>query len=308
MLRFAAEPGSGHFLHPYLTRLDAPFLESACAELVGQWCQPGDTLVVDWATGLARDLSYLDKAFRLVVRVHDHEIFKGKVDAVRWAGVDGIWFINPEFQAAFLERFPEQADKAFYLPNAVLPEQFNERPVTNKRIGFLVRDLKGRKRFDRALRLFRLLHTLDPEWELVVRTRPDENRKRLRKLRGLLQGLPVRFDPGAAKEANIQGKEDISAFFEEVAVVLNTSDHEGFCYAVAEGALCGCRPVVWSWDSGGAERFWEPFVVGGFFQAVRAILTYRPSGDYRRYVAEHFSADVLAPRLLEEIAALPGAA
>lgn len=301
MLRFAVEPGKGHFIYPYVVRLDAPVLSCASAEVVRQWCGPDDTLVVDWANELARDLSTLKKDFRLVVRVHDHEIFRGKVDVVDWEGVDRIWFINSQFQEAFLERFPEQADKSFYLPNAVLPEQFSERSVTAKRIGFLARFLRGRKRFDRAVRLFRLLHTLEPEWELVVRTLPAENRKRLRRLRGMLRGLPVRFVTAADKADNIQGKEDISSFFGDMAVVLNTSDHEGFCYAVAEGALCGCLPVVWDWPSGGAERFWGPFVAHNAFQAVRAILSYQPSGGYRRYVEDHFSADVLVPQLLEEI-------
>jgi glycosyltransferase involved in cell wall biosynthesis len=304
MLRFAAEPSQGHFLFPYQARLDVPYLETPSAEEARAWCEPGDTLLVDWANPLAQNLSRLQKDFQLVVRVHDHEIFKGKINAVDWEGVDGIWVINPEFREAFLTRFPEQADKLFYLPNAVLPEQFVECRQDAKRIGFLVLDIKGRKRLDRALNIFRLLHTLDPEWELVVRTKLDNDRKRrrkFRKLRGLLRGLPVRFDAGTGKAPHIQDKSDISAFFEDMAVVLNTSEHEGFCYAVAEGALCGCLPVVWSWESGGAEQFWDPFVVQNRFQAIKAIMNYEPSPSYRQYVVDNFSADVLAPRLMSKL-------
>src|SRR5690606_28305475 len=41
---------------------------------------------------------------------------------------------------------------------------------------------------------------------------------------------------------------DMPAWYEGIDFILSPSDFESFHYAVADGVLSGCVPVIWPWD------------------------------------------------------------
>jgi glycosyltransferase involved in cell wall biosynthesis len=297
---FVAKPNSENFIRNYsdycgellVTREPDPVWD---ADRSGKY----DVIVFEWGNDLTAICVAKKLKTKVIVRIHDHEVRKNRIDAINWNNVDAVWFINREIQKQFLARYKKPS---FFLTNAIDTAPFRENITDNKTIGLLSIWARTRKRIDRAIKLMKLL----PDWCLVIRTAPenpelDNDKEYIHKL-AYSAGANVHFEWRQPEFIhNGYGKEGVNKFFQDKDVVLSTSDHEGFHYTVGEGALCGSMPVVWDWDFGNASDFWKPFVHGSLEDMAKAISNYEPSGYYRNYVLQNFSPEVLYPALVEEL-------
>ncbi len=67
---------------------------------------------------------------------------------------------------------------------------------------------------------------------------------------------------------------DVALFYRIVDHILSPSDYESFHYALADGVLSGCHPLVWPWQ--GAAAIYDPdWVVGSAEAAADRILAFR---------------------------------
>lgn len=270
-----------------------------------------DIVIFEWANDLTAQIINSEKFgalrsshnFKTVVRVHDHEVTKvfdgsRRIDWIHWGRVDKIWFINPGIQSLFIQLKGFQG-KTFFLPNAVDSKHFPESQMKQKKVGFLSIHYRERKRIDRVISIARLL----PDWLFYVRAhipRPNEQfHEEYVKIRDMAVGVPnVIFEHRDAIPMIMGGYDyaDLKKWYADKAVILSTSDHEGFHYAIAEGALCGCMPVVWNWPT--SEVFWNQYVVNNIELAAATIANYKPSNAYREYIEKRFSPQKLVAELL----------
>ena len=67
---------------------------------------------------------------------------------------------------------------------------------------------------------------------------------------------------------------DVAAFYRIVDHILSPSDFESFHYALADGVLSGCHPLVWPWEE--AAAIYDPdWIVGSTEAAVDRIVAFR---------------------------------
>ena len=284
-------------------------------------------VIFEWADNLTASIINdptfqalkLAQPFKTVVRLHDHEITKKfdfglLVDRIDWEQVDAVWFVNRNIEKMFKTKFP--GVKTFYLPNAVDPAGIEEHLSEEKRAGLLSLHFRHRKRIDRVVHLAALL----PDWTFHVRADIPQvqggefYKEFLRVLalavdafgqpekRGLdlvWPNLVFEHRDASLLPATAYEESDLNEWFKNKSVILSTSDHEGFHYAVGQGMAAGCFPVVWPWPT--AREFWGPFVVDGVEAAADRISNYPPSHRWRLYVKHWYGPDALVPMLIEKL-------
>ena len=301
---FVAKPNSENFIVNYANHVGA-LLVTTSVNRIWEADESGlyDYIIFEWANDLtARALTKKFKT-QVIVRVHDHEVRKGRIDNIDWNYVDRVWFINNAIKELFEKLKP--GNDTFFLPNAVDHTPFYCKPTTDKSIGLLSIYARTRKRIDRALDLMRLL----PDWHLTIRTEPDnpdinsnhDSRAYIQKLKDSAPDNVTWEMRPASFISEGYPKEDVNKFFRDKAVVLSTSEHEGFHYALAEGALCGCLPVVFNWEFGYPRDFWKPYVHNSIIEMAEAIKKYQPEDavDATGFVKHRFSPETLVPVLID---------
>jgi glycosyltransferase involved in cell wall biosynthesis len=140
----------------------------------------------------------------------------------------------------------------------------------------------------------------DPEWKLHIRYDPQRNLKEHFRFRDevIEKGLNVKFHL-VNFNGEVRFKEDLQKFYKNKSVVLSTSEHEAFHYAVAEGALCGLKPVVWDWEWGRAKDLWGRYVKNSIEEMAESVLNYRRSQHYANYVRKNFGSIPLTQKLMQ---------
>lgn len=294
---FCAKPQSENFAIPYFNICDQAITKNT--EGIKKHIHRYDLIWSEWANDFTAELFSERLPIKTMVRVHDHEIYQGRIFNINWENVDIIWFINRQAQEDFNKAINVKCEQ-FFLPNAIDPEVFEENISKEKHIGFLSIFSRPRKRIDRAIEVFKKVYENDPEWKMTIRAEPfDENHY---KYEQMAAGLPIIWDRRSIDlERYGSEKEDVNEFFKDMSVVLSTSEHEGFHYAIAEGALCGCKPVVYNWEWGKAGDFWGPYVHNSIDEMADAILNCKPSQEYREYVVKNFSREKLSLELITKL-------
>ena len=318
-LLFVSKPSAENFILNY-TRLISKF-EPASSLLVtddeiraANAAKDYETIIFEWANDFtAQCLAFDYQGKKLIVRVHDHEVRKGRIHNIPWHKVDAAWFINQEVEKQFLFQYPHV--KTFYLPNAIDPRHFTFNPHKEKKIGLLSLFARTRKRIDRAIEVMRYLQEIDPGWELHIKCHPDnpeyregknrEGNYTYNELKKMSAGLPVIWHASNWKGSGPgwygEARAEVNEFFQDKAVVLSTSEHEGFHFTVGEAALTGALPVVYNWEFGNPLQFWAPYVCQSTRSMAEFISHSQSPASHRRYVLERFSPEILIPQLLQKI-------
>jgi len=295
-----AKPTADQFTHGYTKFLECDkLITNDINEVLAYDIDRYDVVWLEWANDFTSEITHFKWKCKIVVRVHDHEIYRGRVDNVNWSNVDYIWFINRDAQIDFNERIKCECNQ-FFLPNAVDLDSFKVSEFKNKHIAHVSIFMKERKRIDRAIEIYRELIKHDSDWKMTIRAEPTgaEDMKMIRTtndLKGLFWDLRSIDETKYGND-----KSDLNKFYRDKAIILSTSNHEGFHYSIAEGAMCGCMPVVYDWEWGRAKDFWSPFVCKNTGDMVYEILNWTSGHElnYRGYVQENFSGNNLAPKLL----------
>lgn len=230
----------------------------------------------------------------LVVRVHAQEVR----DRARKFGyqiqhenVNCFVFVTEWVRQKAIELFGWPEEKTVVIPNFLLDQEYLFMPKTpaGKVCLGMVGIIPMTKRIDRALDLIRALHARGHEAELHIKgPQPHE--------------LPFMLHPSRAQEMErfaeefrrveqdpvLQGKvhfygwgNDVAAFYRKVDHILSPSDSESFHYALADGVLAGCHPVIW--DREDAGRLFSPdWIVQETAAAAEEIIRFRSQAPAAR--------------------------
>lgn len=270
-----------------------------------------DVLLLEWANDLTANILRDKKPpCRVIVRIHDHEVSviqadnRRRAEHVNWMHVDQVWFINKAIQKLFHEQINSRIP-SFFLPNAVSPDPFTLSNKAEKRAGLLSLHFRPRKGILRAA----FLAQACPDWQIHVRVHvPGPGNSEFRpmydevmRIAGHLDNFHIEHREFLDVEMGRYPFDDVNDWFQDKAVVLSCSHHEGFHYSIAEGMLTGAMPIVWNWPT--ATDFWGPFVVDSINKAAHALNAWEPGreAEYGRYVVDNYSPAVLVPELMAKI-------
>ncbi|MCF6232584.1 MAG: glycosyltransferase [Rhodobacteraceae bacterium] len=254
--------------------------------------------------GLANSVWYsknLRPGPKLIVRVHLQEIKEpGKRfgNEINHARVDRFIFVSELVRQEYIRMFDLPREKTcivnnFILENEYLPaaKSFSE-TITLGMVGIIPK----RKRLDRAVRVLDTLIKAGHSARLVIKgPRPEtidfmtkgHRRAELDYYYKIYSDIESDPDLKAAVEFHGWGN-DVAKFYDTVDHILSPSDFESFHYALADGVLSGCHPVVWDWTE--AEMFYHrDWVVANTDAAVAKILQFRQNTDRSR--AEELTAN-----------------
>lgn len=242
-----------------------------------QFLSWADKIFCEW--GLANAVWYSAQntdAKPLFVRIHLQEInprakkFGKKIEQTN---VSKFIVVSERVRQEAEKMFDWESNKSVHIPNFVFDDEFtiSEKRLTgrNDRVVLgMVGIVPQRKRFDRAIDILLALRKKGYDAELVIKgPRPEEydfmhsasrsaeldyyntcydkiNREQLIKDR-------VSFVPWG---------NDMPLWYERVDYILSPSDFESFHYAVADGVLSGCYPLIWPWAEAG-DIYTEHWVV-----------------------------------------------
>lgn len=253
-----------------------------------QLLKTADVVFCEW--GLANAAWYsrhVRPDQNLVVRVHAQEVrdrARKFGHQIQHENVNCFVFVTEWVRRKAIELFGWPEEKTVVIPNFLLDQEYlfmPKRPTDKISLG-MVGIIPMTKRIDRALDLIRALHEEGHEAELHVKgPKPHE--------------LPFMLHPSRAQEMErfaeefrrieqdpvLQGKvhfygwgNDVAAFYRKVDHILSPSDSESFHYALADGVLAGCHPVIW--DRADAGRLFSPdWVVQETAAAAQEILRFR---------------------------------
>jgi glycosyltransferase involved in cell wall biosynthesis len=241
-------------------------------------------IVCEW--GLANAVWYsknVRPGQRLFVRIHAQEVrqraqrFGREIDI---SAVEKAIFVSTDIRDKALELWGWPIEKTVVIPNYVLDAEFGFHP-RRKRDGITLGILgivPQLKRFDRAIDLLEALVGAGKEATLRIKGHRPEDLS--------FMNVPSREQELAfyrtqyeriAANPKLAGRvvfepwgNDVAKWYQTVDVILSCSETESFHYALADGVLSGCFPVVWPWL--GAERTYDPaWVVRDLEQAVQRL-------------------------------------
>ncbi len=254
---------SGHHVRRDPWQWSAPFDEEATRK-AAQWA---DVVFCEW--GLQNAVWHsqnLRDGARLVVRCHAQEVreraqkFTSQIDA---QAVERFIFVSERIRREAIALYGWAEDKCVTIPNFVLEDEYRFAP--RKRDGGaitlgLLGMIPHSKRFDRALDLLAALRGQGMDARLHVKgQQPDRlaymfaaNR---REEMAWFSAQYERIESDPMLRGMVQFEDwgnDVAQWYEGIDHILSPSDHESFHYAIADGVLAGCHPVVWQWED--AER------------------------------------------------------
>ena len=229
--------------------------------LVQNWA---DIIFCEW--GLANAVWHTQNALagkRIFIRVHLQEINERARKfgpQIKIEAVEKIIFVSENVKREAMRLFNWPEDKLVVIPNYVNGDEyfFSERknsPDSVINLG-MVGIIPQRKRFDLALDTMKELIDRGREVRLHIKgPRPEEldymhapgRRDELVYYNALYKEIDDHSD---LRENVIFSPWDnnVSLWYRNVDYILSPSDFESFHYALADGVLSGCYPVVWPWS------------------------------------------------------------
>lgn len=267
-----------------------------------------DIILCEWGLGNAVWYSHnLPNGPRLVVRMHSQEVRAatnyGKSMAID--RVDKFVFVTDWVRDKAIEEFGIPPEKTCVIPNFIMEKEFLPVPRDfNGRIRLgMVGIVPQLKRFDRAVTLLKALIERGQDAELWIKgKRPEDYPWMLRADRAnemdYYRQIYARIDadPALREAVHFEGwGNDVARFYDHVDHILSASDLESFHYALADGVLSGCHPVVWNWSD--ADKIYSPdWVIGSVNQAADRILAFRAQSTEDRQKELSANREMLVSR------------
>ena len=256
---------------------------------------------------------------RLFVRCHAQEVRELARKFGRQINVDNVEtfiFVSERVRRKAIELFGWPVEKTVLVPNFLLDDEYRLAPAKPAeannteadsakapiQLG-LVGMIPQSKRIDRALDLLAELTRRGVPAQLRIKGQRPEN-------------LPYMFAPGRAAEMKyflvqydriaqdplIKNKvvfdgwgNDMARWYTGIDHVLSPSDHESFHYAVADGALCGCHPVVWPWED--ADKVYPAsWIVPDAVAAADAVMGFEALSDAEKHARRLQNRAILIDR------------
>lgn len=220
---------------------------------------------------------------RLIVRVHLQEInpraqkFGYQINSDQ---VDCFIFVSERVRQEAIKMFGFSIEKTIVVPNYVLDLEYElqrARKKQNITLG-MVGIIPSRKRFDRAVNLLKALVADGFDANLKIKgPRPEE--MPFMHAPSRVEELEFYYDvyaqidevPGLSDRITFEGwGNDVALWYRDVDFILSPSDFESFHYAVADGVLSGCWPIIWPWDEA-KEIYDEGWIVKDDIEAINCV-------------------------------------
>lgn len=299
---------AGHdmkFVHPYMSHLklgghevvhdDWGWGEPIDLERTRRQHEWADIIFCEWGLSNAVWHSRNRRANqKLFVRIHLQEIgARAKKTAAQIAAdnVDRFIFVSERVRNEAVAIYDWPVEKTSVIPNFVLPDEykFSKKHFSNEiRLG-MVGVIPQRKRLDRAVDLLEELLRRGNDASLSIKgPRPETI--------GFMHGpsrkpeLDYYYEQYARIEASSLLSErvsfsnwgnDVAAWYQTVDHILSPSDFESFHYALADGVLSGCHPVVWQWEE--VEKLYTAeWTVNDIISGATKIETFRAKSETAR--------------------------
>jgi glycosyltransferase involved in cell wall biosynthesis len=279
-----------------------------------------DVIFCEWA--LANAVWYsnnLPSGPTLIVRVHLQEVVNPRAwrfgHAINQQRVDHFVFVSEHVRRAAIERFGIDPRQTLVIPNFVEGDVFPLRPKTFSgriRLG-MVGMVPCRKRLDRVLDLAEELLGRGEEVEVRIKGRRPEAISWMRSMGRYKERFyywrqyrRIRLNNPLQRAVIFEDwGNDMPDYYQNVDHILSPSDYESFHYALADGVLSGCHPLLWPWDE--AEAIYSPqWIVRDVADAANRIQQFRRLSQAEReamisanreLVLSRYATDKIFPRL-----------
>ena len=229
-----------------------------------------DIIFCEW--GLANAVYYAEQNTQkkpLYIRIHLQEIKERAQKFGRALNVEHVTkliFVSEEVRQQALELFGWPAEKTIVIPNFILGDEYLTlgKPRDSEQVNFgMVGIIPQRKRFDRALDLLARARESGLDAHLYIKgPRPEE--LEFMRAAGRAEELVFyneqykRFEGNENLEPYVHFEawgNDVALWYEKIDFILSPSDFESFHYALADGVLSGCVPLIWDWEE--ASRIYD---------------------------------------------------
>lgn len=259
-------------LYEAIPNLDVAYYAHEAIELLSQ--KGHEQVIFEWGNDLTaflvsnEEMLYLKKLHgsKFIVRIHDHEVTKSPQRAanINYDNVDLVFFINPNILHTFTNTIDSGSTPCVFVPNAVSDRGLPYRTRTEKNVvGMLSIYVRPRKGFEN------IIHLADQNRDkhFIIRTHLPKPGERFSeyysKIRSMQMSMCIdnvewRHRDADELIANRYENDDLGDFYNEIDVIASTSSHEGFHYALAEGMMCGCEPLILNWPT--SRVFYGGFV------------------------------------------------
>ena len=224
-----------------------------------------DVILCEW--GLANAVWYSRKNTEgkpLFIRIHLQEInprarkFGPQIDI---SNVTKVIFVSERVRGEALSMWGWPKEKTIVIPNFVLDDEYLVSPRKNTKVVLgIVGIVPQRKRLDRAVELLELLVSQGVDATLQIKgQRPEElefmhapgRREELVYYNEVYRKIDSSSELAARVVFSPWGN-DVATWYDGIDFILSCSDFESFHYALADGVLAGCKPLVWPWDEASA--------------------------------------------------------
>lgn len=312
-IAFMLLPTLDHFAHDLIAGLpgvDGPEVRAfqvrgmASLDEACEWASDPDRDVIwfefCWPPFPAMIAGYDFGGRRVVMRVHRIEAYGSPHAAgAPWHKIDDVIVVSTDMGAQLHKAAPmlDATTALHVVHNGVDVARFKDGDAADAsrdafRIGWCGL-LNLRKNPNLALEILYQLRQMDTRWHMHLCAKDGEDIA-LDSFRHLRHRMGL--DDAAVIDGTVRAAE-MPAWHRRNAVLLSTSVHESFGYAIAEAASCGCDIAVL--DHIGAAEFWPSETrFGATSEAVRMILKARP-GRWRDLVTARFSLAEQVAKLRE---------
>lgn len=196
----------------------------------------------------------------IYIRVHLQEINErarkfGKM--IDLSSITKVIFVSERVRDEYIKLFNLPSEKAVVIPNFVLDDEYTlrSRPKTTSVNLGMVGIVPQRKRFDRAITLLANLVDKGIDAKLYIKGHRPENLDFMKSGSRIKELEYYNNVYQEIKDKNLDSRvifspwgNDVALWYQKIDFILSPSDFESFHYALADGILSGCVPVIWSWS------------------------------------------------------------
>lgn len=223
--------------------------------------EKADIIFCEW--GLANAVWYSKNNIKnkpIYIRVHLQEINErakkfGKM--IDFSQIKKIIFVSERVRDEYINLFHIPKEKTVIISNFVLDDEYslskNKKEHKCVNLG-MVGIIPQRKRFDRAVQLLLNLLEKGIDAKLHIKGHRPENLdfmkgpSRIKELDYYNEIYQLIKDKQIEDRVIFSGwGNDVALWYQNIDFILSPSDFESFHYALADGILAGCIPVIWNW-------------------------------------------------------------